>query len=133
MKASFLPPDPQPLDVSMRDEDSQLSGRFALLAVTTLERIGIARDYEGPRREGVLKLLAIEEHPVSLVRALAAGIGGKLGQQNLRGVHFERANRITIHGDSSDVVLDGETYRAETGSPIHLKTAPPLSFVKLAA
>jgi hypothetical protein len=31
------------------------------------------------------------------------------------------------------VILDGETFRAERGSPIHLRTAQPLSFVKLAA
>jgi diacylglycerol kinase family enzyme len=133
IKASFLPPDPQPLELSVRDEGSTISGRFALLAVTTLERVGLARDYDGSGRDGLLKLLAIEEHPVSLVRAFAAGVGGKLGRQNLRGVHFERANRITIHGESSDVVLDGETFRAEAGSPIHLQPAQPLSFVKLAA
>ena len=134
IKANFLPPDPQPLNVSVRDGGDTLSGRFALLAVTTLERVGIARDYDGPDRGGgALKLLAIEDQPVSLVRALAAGIGGRLGRQNLRGVHFERANRITIHGESSDVVLDGETFRAVTGSPIHLQPAQPLSFVKLAA
>jgi len=133
IKANFLPPDPQPLNVSVRNEDSMLSGRFSLLAVTTLERVGLSRDVDVTGRDGVLKLLAIEERPVSLVRAFAASLGGTLGRQNLRGVHFERANQITIHGESSDVVLDGETFRAVPGRPIHLQPAQPLSFVKLAA
>ncbi len=133
IKANFLPPDPQPLNVSVSDEDSTLSGRFSLLAVTTLERVGLSKDYDTTGRDGVLKLLAIDERPVSLVRAFAASLGGKLGTQNLRGVHFERAHQITIHGEGSDVVLDGETFRAVSGSPIHLQPAQPLSFVKLAA
>jgi hypothetical protein len=31
------------------------------------------------------------------------------------------------------VILDGETFRADHGSPIYLRPAAPLSFVKLAA
>src|SRR6476619_3628733 len=46
IKANFLPPDPQPLNVSVRNEDSTLSGRFSLLAVTTLERVGLSRDVD---------------------------------------------------------------------------------------
>jgi len=134
IKANFLPPDPQHLNVSVRDEDNDLSGRFSLLAVTTLEKLLLSNELDGKEEAGgVLKLVAIEERPVSLVRAFAASLGGNLGRQNLRGVHFGRANHITIHGDSSDVILDGETFRAVTGSPIHLQLAQPLSFVKLAA
>ena len=51
----------------------------------------------------------------------------------MRGVHFEEADEITIEGDSSNVILDGETFRAELGRPINLRPAQPLSFVKLAA
>jgi hypothetical protein len=40
---------------------------------------------------------------------------------------------VTIEGESSHLILDGETFRAEPGSPIHLMPAQPLSFVKLAA
>ncbi len=131
-KASFLPPDPMPLSVSLREEGSMISGRFSLLAVTTLEKMLLSGELGG-RREGVLKLIAIEERPMSLIRAFAASLIGKLGRSNVRGVHFEEANEITIEGDSSDVILDGETFRAEVGSPINLKPAAPLSFVKLAA
>ena len=41
--------------------------------------------------------------------------------------------RITIEGDNSSVILDGETFRTQAGSPINLRPAQPLSFVKLAA
>ena len=133
IKANFLPPDPQPLNVTVSNEDSALSGRFSLLVVTTLDRLLLSSGLDGQERSGVLKLVAVEERPVSLVRAFAASLGGNLGRHNLRGVHFEQANQITIHGDSSDVILDGETFRAEPNRPIHLQSANPLSFVKLAA
>jgi hypothetical protein len=132
VKSNFLPPDPQPLNVSLREEGDMISGRFSLLAVTTLEKLLLSGELGG-RREGVLKLLAIEEQPMSLIRGFAASLLGKLGRSKVRGVHFEEANEITIEGDSSDVILDGETFRAEVGSPINLKPAAPLSFVKLAA
>ena len=132
MKASFLPSDSQPLSVSLSHDGARLTGRFSLLAVTTLEKLLLSTDL-GSRREGSLRLLAIEEHPTSVVRAVAARIAGRLGRSRVRGVHFEEANEITIEGESSDVILDGETFRAEAGRPIRLRTAQPLSFVKLAA
>src|SRR3954462_905102 len=36
IKASYLPPDPEPLSVSVSDEGNRITGRFSLLAVTTL-------------------------------------------------------------------------------------------------
>jgi hypothetical protein len=132
MKASFLPPDASPVSVSLSDNGGRLSGRFSLLAVTTLEKLLLSTDLSG-RREGALKLLAIEEHRTSVARAVAATIAGKLGRAKVRGVHFKQADEIMIEGDSSNVILDGETFRAEAGSPIHLRPAQPLSFVKLAA
>jgi hypothetical protein len=132
VKASFLPSDPQPLSVSMSGPGRRLSGRFSLLAVTTLEKLLLATDF-GRGDQGSLKLLAIEERPGSLIGALAAGLRGRLGRSGVRGVHFEQADEITIEGDSSRVILDGETFAAELGQPINLRLAQPLSFVKLAA
>ena len=51
----------------------------------------------------------------------------------MRGVHFEEADEITIESESSNIILDGETFYAERGRPIHLRPAQPLAFVKLAA
>lgn len=132
IKAGFLPPDPQPLSVSLKEEGQSISGRFSLLAVTTLEKLLLASELGG-RRSGVLKLLAVEERPSSIVRGLAASFFGKLGREKVRGVHFEEAQEITIEGENSNVILDGETFLAERGSPINLRPAQPLAFVKLAA
>jgi hypothetical protein len=132
LKASFLPPDSGPIRVSVRDEGTKLSGRFSLLAVTTLDKLLLSSEVGGQGR-GTLKLLAVEEQPMSLLRGLAASIGGKLGRSHVRGVHFEEADEITIESDRSSVILDGETFHAETGRPIRLRPAQPLSFVKLAA
>jgi diacylglycerol kinase family enzyme len=132
IRASFLPPDSKPLSVSLSQPSGSLTGRFSLLAVTTLEKLLLSTNI-GAHRQGTLKLLAIEERPKSVVRALFAKIAGKLGRSNVEGVHFKEADEITIEGESSELILDGETIRAEPGFPIHLRTAQPLSFVKLAA
>jgi hypothetical protein len=132
MKGNFLPPDPQPLSVSMREKGDRISGRFSLLAVTTLEKLLLSSELGG-RREGVLKLLAVEERPSSILRGLFASLAGKLGREKVRGVHFEEADEITIEGENSNVILDGEMFRAVRGSPINLTPAQPLSYVTLAA
>ena len=132
IRASFLPPDSKPLNVSLSAPAGMLTGRFSLLAVTTLEKLLLSTNI-GAHREGTLKLLAIEERPKSVANALFAKILGKLGHSNVHGVHFKEADEITIEGDSSELILDGETIRAEPGFPIRLRTAQPLSFVKLAA
>ena len=131
-KAGFLPPDTKPVSLSMSDQDSQLSGRFSLLLVTTLERVLLSMEL-GDRREGSLKLLAVEERPTSVLAAFLASVGGKLGRSKVRGVHYQETDEITIESESSHVILDGETFHAELGRPINLRPAPPLSFVKLAA
>ncbi len=131
LKASFLPPDPSPLSISVRSGDA-ISGRFSLLAVTTLERLLLSGEIGGHRR-GALKFVAVEQRPASLLRAFFASLAGKLGRHKLSGVHVEEADEISIEGDSSQVILDGETFRAEIGKPILLSPAAPLSFVRFAA
>jgi hypothetical protein len=118
--------------VSLSRPGSRLSGRYSLLMVTTLEKLLLSSELGGERR-GSLKLIAVEEMPGSLLRAFFASLVGKLGHANYRGVHFEEAGEISIEGDSSNVILDGETFFAERGRPINLTPAAPLSFVKLAA
>src|SRR6185503_1127180 len=131
LKASFLPPNPSPVAVSWRDSQS-LSGRFSLLAVTTLDKLLVSGKLTS-RTSGSLRLLAIEERPASLLRAFFASLVGNLGHSKMRGVHFEESDEISIEGESSKVILDGETFRAEIGQPIFLKLAHPLSFVRIAA
>jgi hypothetical protein len=131
LKSSFLPPRPRPLHVSVR-RDSRLSGRFTLLVVTTLEKMLLATDLHTEGR-GRLKLLAVEERPVSLLRAFVASLRGKLAGTKLEGVHFQEADEISIEGEDSSVILDGEMFHAGIGRPILLQTTQPLSFIRLAA
>ena len=130
IRASFLPPSASHLQVSSRG--GMISGRFALLAVTTLEKLLLGSDLQSHGR-GPLKLLAIEQRPSSILRGLYAGLAGRLGRGKLSGVHVEEADEISIEGDQSSVILDGEMFQARIGSPIHLTPASPLSFVRLAA
>jgi hypothetical protein len=129
IRAGFLPP--KALQVSTGAAHS-LTGRFTLLIVTTLEKLLLSGEVHGEGR-GRLKLVAVEERPSSVLRALFAGLTGGYRSNKMSGVHFEEADEITIEGDSSSVILDGETFSADRGSPIRLKPAQPLSFVRLAA
>jgi hypothetical protein len=131
LRASFLPPEPAQLSISLRREGA-FQRRFSLLFVTTLERILLASDM-GKRNAGSLKFVAVEQRPWSLLRAFAASLFGRLGKTRMAGVHVEEADEISIEGEGSDVILDGETFRAGIGKPILLKSALPLSFVRLAA
>ena len=132
LKASFLPPDPRPLNVSMRKEGSMLSGRFSVLAVTTLDKLLLSQDVGGSRR-GALKLIAIEDGPIAAIRALFASAMGRIGRQSVRGLHYEEASEISIEGEDSHLILDGEMFRTQVGRPIVLSAGQPLSFVRLAA
>lgn len=131
LKANFLPAAPKStqLDMPMRE---RISGKFCFLAVTTLDKLLLSSTFGGEGR-GPLKVVAIEENAGTLLRALAAGMTGGYKGKKMRGIHFEEVEEVTIHGESSHLILDGETFRAEPGHPIHLRPAQPLSFVKLAA
>jgi hypothetical protein len=131
LRASFLPPEPRPLSISVRQRGA-ITGRFAFLFVTTLEKLLLASEV-GSAGTGPLKFVAVEQKPVSLLRAFAASLVGKLGRTKLDGVHVEEADEIAIEGDESQVILDGETFRAGLGKPILLRRAQPLSFVRIAA
>jgi hypothetical protein len=131
IRASFLPPRAGLLQVSTSKTQS-ITGRFTLLIVTTLEKLLLSGEVGG-EGSGPLKLVAIEERPSSVLRALFAGMTGGYKGRKMRGIHFEEADEITIEGDNSSVILDGETFSAARGSPIRLRPAQPLSFVRLAA
>lgn len=131
MRASFLPPEPRPLSVVVRREGA-ITGSFAFLFVTTLEKLLLSSEL-GSGGRGPLKFVAVEQRPVSMLRAFAASLVGQLGRTKLAGVHVEEADEIAIEGEESQVILDGETFRAGLGKPILLKPAPPLSFVRIAA
>jgi diacylglycerol kinase family enzyme len=130
IRAAFLPPRPSPVRVSLK-RGGQFSGRFTLLIVTTLEKLLLGSKAEGGA--GHLKLMAVEQGPTTLFRALLASILGRLGRNRLQGVHIEQGDEIEISGDRSNVILDGELFQARAGIPIVLRTTPPVPFLKLAA
>jgi hypothetical protein len=133
LRAAFLPPDPAPVKVSVL-KHGDLQGRFAVLMVTTLERLLLKGQLPGGEvRAGALQLMVIERKPWALLRALAAAIGGRLGRSRLDGVHLERGDEIRIEGERSSVILDGELFETSHGRPIVLKPTPPVPFLKLAA
>jgi hypothetical protein len=131
LKASFLPAPATRTDLVMPTRET-ISGRFAFLAVTTLNKVLLSNTMGG-EGHGALKVVAIEESAGTVLRALATGLTGGYKGKKMRGFHFEEVDEVTIEGESSNLILDGETFRAGPGNPIHLMPAQPLSFVKLAA
>ena len=130
-RASFLPPEPAMLSVQVR-RGGAITGRFAFLFVTTLEKLLLSSEVRSGGN-GPLKFVAVEQNPVSMLRAFMASLVGRLGRTKLDGVHVEEADEIAIEGEASRVILDGETFRAGLGKPILLRPAQPLSFVRIAA
>ncbi|GAA3996128.1 acylglycerol kinase family protein [Sphingomonas humi] len=131
LKSRFLPPLPSMIEVKVRRHGT-LRGRFALLAVTTLERLLLGSEVK-TGHGGALKLLAVEHRASSMLGGLLASVRGRLGHKKVSGVHLEEVDEISIEGDRSSVILDGEMFEAGIGKPITLTRAAPLSFVRLAA
>lgn len=130
IRGKYLPPAPQPVRVSLIRE-GQSSQRFAFLIVTTLEKM-LLGGKSGGRASG-MKLMAVDQSPLALLKALVASIRGQLGDRPVNGVHVEQGDVIRIESEQSSVILDGEEFRALTGRPIVLRSTPPVSFLRLAA
>ena len=125
----FLPPRPRPVKVSLIRQ-GQLQGRFALLIVTTLQKLLLG---SGTGPGGGLKLMAVEQRPLALFRALFSSIFGKLGTNGSPGVYLRRGDEIHIESEGTSVILDGELFEATRENPIILKPTAPVPFLKLAA
>jgi len=132
IRSAFLPPAATPMKVSMMRQ-GQLQGRFSLLIVTTLHKLLLGSSTAGDASSGPLQMMVVEQRPLPLLRALLAGIFGRVGRDELKGVHFGRGDEIKIEGERSSVILDGEIFQADAGKPIVLKTTPPVPFLRLAA
>ncbi len=134
IRAAFLPPRPGHVSVSLLRQ-GVLQGRFALLIVTTLQKmlLGSKTSTVANDNGGALKLMLVDHKPLSLIRAIFAGFFGKLGRAHFSGVHVERGDEIRIEGERSSVILDGELFEARSGLPIVLKQTAPVPFLHLAA
>lgn len=127
--ARFLPPSPSPVTVSLI-RDGRYSQRLALLIVTTLEKLLLGTR---PSGSGGLKLMAIDQTPGALLRALAVSLFGGFGRRKVDGVHFGQGDMIRIEGERASVILDGEEFHATAGRPIVLRSTAPIPFIRLAA
>lgn len=125
----FLPPKPSPVSVSL-SRDGQINAKFAFLIVTTLERLVLGAS-TGP--QSGMKLLAVERSGWSLLRTLISSIRGRLGEDEIKGLHIHNGDTIRIESDSTSVILDGEEFHARTGRPILLRATAPMNFLRLAA
>jgi len=129
----LLPAKWAPIKVTVT-KSGEMQGRFALVMVTTLERLLLKGSMSGEGRSaGAMQLLVIERSLFAILGALVAGIRGRLGRGRLRGVHLERGDEIRIEGHRSNVILDGEMFEANAGRPIVLRPTAPVPFLRLAA
>jgi len=133
LTAKFLPNRPSPVKISLIRE-GQYQGNFAVLIVTTLEKLLLMRRFARTRKgKGRLQFMAIDQQTGAILRFLWAVISGRLGKSAQKGIHWEQGDTIRIEGKNSNVLMDGELFQAQDGKPIVLKSTKPVSFLKLAA
>jgi Diacylglycerol kinase catalytic domain len=132
LKADFLPPKGRNVRISLM-RDGELSGRFSVLVVTTLEKLLMGHKTGDGEPAGRLKLLAVDQRPLAMFRVVWASVIGLLGKKRFGGVYVREGDMIQIDGDQGSVVLDGEVFTTGQDRPILLRSTPPVPFLKLAA
>lgn len=130
IRANFLPRRSNPVRISLL-RDGELRGIFSVLIVTTLQKLLIAGNVD-EGSGGKLKLMAVDQKPVPLFKAIFASFIGRANSVSANGIHIEREDAVRIDGGRSSVVLDGEVFEADNDHPITLKSTPPVPFVKIA-
>ncbi len=129
----FLPARSGPVSISLI-RNGEVQGRYSLLIVTTLEKLILAGKADGwYASQDRMKFLAVDQNPGVLIRAIYAAVLGRLGKGKVDGVHIEQGDEIRIDGDHSNVILDGEIFRASRDKPIILRSTDPVPFLKIAA
>lgn len=131
VRGKYMPPAAQPISISLIRE-GQLAGRFAVLIVTTLERLLLGAK-PGESGKGRMKLMAVEQSAAAMWSMLWSTVLGKFGSRQMEGIHLEQGDVIRIDGESSSVILDGEIFTAKQGGSIVLKSTAPVPFLRLAA
>jgi len=127
-----FPRRPDPAEISVAG-GTRLQGRFAVVVVTTLQRLILHGEMPGRApRAGALQLIAVERRRLAVLRVIFGSLFGRLGKARLRGVHVERGDSIRIDAERSTVILDGEIFEAGPARPIVLNTTAPVSFLSLA-
>lgn len=133
LRAKFLPDRPSPIKISLIRE-GQYSGTFAVLIVTTLEKLLLMRRFaQNGQNKGRLQFMAIEQQTGAIIRFIFSVLFGRLGKNAQKGIHLEQGDMIRIEGQNSNVLMDGELFQAQDGHPIVLKSTKPVSFLRFAA
>ena len=131
-RARFLPPRPADMKISVLRQ-GHMQGRFAVLIITTLEHLLLKNKIAPQGKGGMLQLVVIERSPRAILRAFIDGVRGRLGRQEVRGIHLQRSDEIRIEGEHSNLILDGELFEAKRDRPIVLTSTAPVPFLRLAA
>src|SRR4029079_17096330 len=100
--ARFLPARPAVMTVSMQRR-GQLKGKFAAVMVTTLQQILLGNQVQRDGQKGVMQLIILERRQIAILRAFFAGVTGKAGTYQIRGLHLERSDEIRIEGERSNL------------------------------
>ncbi len=128
----MFPPAVRPMTLSLR-KAGILTGQFSLLIVTTLDKLLLNTETVAGERGGRMKMLAVDYDTGSVFRLIRTALFGKLGEHEVRGLHFEQGDELRIEGERSQVILDGELFEAVDGRPITLRSTRPVPFLQLAA
>jgi len=129
IKAHWLPPKEGRMRLTRGD--GRQEGNFMVLMVTTLERIAL--NIRPSTVGGALKMMAIEQNPITMIRIAYEVLIGRLGHRSIGGLHLQGGDIIRIEGGRPSVVMDGEIFQAASGGSITLTTTAPVSFVRLVA
>ncbi|MBV7255227.1 diacylglycerol kinase [Pacificimonas sp. WHA3] len=127
----FGPGSGERLSVSVR-RAGKLEGKFCLLMVTTLEKV-LLNIPGGAANDSRLGLMLIERSRGAILKAAFMALFQRFDRAKFNGLHLDRGDEIRISGSSSDVILDGEHFRAAKGGAIVLTPTKPVNFLKLAA
>lgn len=132
VKARFLPEAGPTVKVSLIRQ-GEYQGSFALVIVTTLERLLLGTRTDRQLGGGRLKFMAVERNVPAIGRMLWDAVVGRLGTRRSRGIHLEQGDMIRIDSDHGKVLFDGELFESSPGHPIILQPSQPMPFLKLAA
>lgn len=130
---SFLPTLSRPVRVSLI-RGGKDHGSYSVFIVTTLDKLLLRSSMDTPGLNGPrLKLIAVDQRPGALLGAIWAHICGRLGREQVNGVHLGNNDEIRIDGEHGNFILDGELFETRVDRPIILRSTSPVSFLKLAA
>lgn len=133
LSARFLPRTRASVRISSPHR-GELAGSFALLMVTTLEKLLLgSKAQDDAQPLGHMRFVAVEHNRQGVFTMIGDALLGRFGTRRGAGVHLDADDMITIEGDSSPVILDGELFEARKGQPIVLRSTAPVPFLRLAA